>query len=383
MKKISHFLLAVLLCILLPGCSEEEQKIIPSGNTIKIGVIGPMSGPEKGMGEYGVKGIQTALHMHPYLNNGDGIELIVADDQNKPELTVEAFAKMVESDQVASVLLLSTSASALAVNAIADNHQVPVLVLLATHSEVSHKTQFVSQICFDNDFQGNVAALFVRDELLIDRVAVFKNTESSYSNSLADAFILKFSSIEGKVTEVVSLGAGAAAYDDILLRLREQDVQLLYLPLAAENVIGISKALQKMDWKPRVMGGDNLLNTVISQQQEGTRYLDGFLATDLYSDTEEVTPYGRRAGKAYRSLFGSTEIFFAPSGFEGMAILLNAMNRCPHPAKSKCINSRLHYTVDFEGIMGNITIQENGKAKRPLIINRIRGGQMEFVVKVY
>ncbi len=382
MKNIYPFLLIILFCVLLPGCSEEEQKITPSGNAINIGVIGPMSGPYKALGENSIQGIHTALYMHPYLNNGDNIKLIVEDDQNEPELTVKAFKKLVETEHVEAVLLLSTSASVLAVNAIADSYQVPVLVLMATHPDIGINSGFVLQICFDNTFQGNVAALFVRDELLIDRVAAMKNPESFYSSSLVDAFIEQFSSIEGQVTEVVTIGAGKAAYDDILQRLRDQKVQLLYLPVATEHVIGIAKALQTMDWNPQVMGGDNFLNMVMAQQQEDFHYLDGFLVTDLYSDIKEITPYGKRAAKAFRSLFNSNNTTLPASGFEGMAILLNAMNRCSAP-KSKCINTRLHDTVEFEGIMGNISIRKNGKAERPLIINRIRGRQMDFVVKVY
>jgi branched-chain amino acid transport system substrate-binding protein len=382
MKKIYPFLLISLLLLLLPGCSEEEQKITPSGNTITIGVIGPMSGPYRALGEKSMQGIHTALHMHPYLNNGDSLKLIVEDDQNEPELTVKALKKLAETDDVEAVLLLSTSASALAVNAIADSYQIPVLVLMATHPDIGINSQFVIQICFDNTFQGNVAALFVRDELLIERVAALKNPESFYSSSLVDAFVEQFSSIEGQVTEVVAVEAEKTAYDDLLPRLRDQKVQLLYLPVATEQVIAICKALHNMDWNPQVMGGDNFLNMVIAQQEQDFHYLDGFLATDLYSSTEEITPYGQRAAKIFRSLFQRNYSTLPASGFEGMAILLHAMNRCS-AVKSKCINTRLHETVEFEGIMGNISIRKNGKAERPLIINRIRGREMEFVVKVY
>ncbi|NOQ46986.1 MAG: ABC transporter substrate-binding protein [Desulfobulbaceae bacterium] len=383
MKKISHLILVILLIVFLPGCSEEQQAITPSGKTIKIGIVGPMSGPEKAMGEESLEGIQAALHMHPYLKNGDGIKLVVADDQNEPELTVKAFRKLIDSDKVSAVILLSTSASALAVNSIADSHQVPVLVLLATHPEISKNTKFVSQICFDNTFQGKVAALFVCDELLIDRVAVFKNPDSFYSSSLADEFIRKFRSIEGQVTEVISIASETVDYDAILTHLREQNVQLLYLPVAAENVIAISRALREMDWDPMGMGGDGLLTNVLALHPEEVDHLDGFLAIDLYSSTIEATPYGKKAGKVFYSLYETRNSTYPAAGIEGIALLMDAMNRCHNPADSACINTMVHDTVDFEGFMGKITIQPNGKALRPLIVNRIRGEHLEFVVKVY
>ncbi len=383
MKKTAYLILIILLLLLLSGCSGEQSPITPSGTTIKVGVIGPMSGPEQALGEDTLKGIQTALHLHPYLDNGDAIKLRIEDDQNNPELTLKAFRKLVDSDNVSAVILLSTSASALAVNSIADQHQIPVLVLLATHSDISKDTQYVSQICFDNTFQGKVAALFVRDELLLDRVAVFNNPNSFHSSSLADEFIRKFRSIEGQITDVIPIVAETVDYDIIVTHLREENVQLLYLPVTAEDVITISKAAEKIGWTPEVMTGDGLLSIVLARHQEDIGHLDGLLAIDMYSNTIEMTPAGKKVAKVYHSLFKGNKSSFPATGFEGIAILLQAMNRCQDPADRECVNAMIRDTVDFDGIMGKITIRPDGKTLRPLVVNRIRGEQMEFVVKVY
>jgi branched-chain amino acid transport system substrate-binding protein len=383
MKKISHLILFTLLLVLLSSCSEERQIVEPSGNTIKIGVIGPMSGPRKTLGETSLEGIQAALHMHPYLNNGDGIKLIIEDDQNDPELTVKAFRKLAATDKVSAIILLSTSSSALAVNSIADDYQVPVLVLLATHPEISKNRRFVNQICFDNIFQGTVAALFVRDELLIDRVAVFKNPESSYSSSLADEFIDKFRSIGGQVTDVIVIASEPIDYDVILTHLRTQNIQFLYLPVAAKHIIAMSKAAKNMGWYPEGMVGDGVLATVLADHQGEIDYLNKLLAIEAYSSTIAVTPYGKKAVQVFRSLFDIANSTYPAAGFEGIAILIQAMNRCHDPADSKCINTQLRNTIDFEGLNGKVTIKPDGKAQRPLIVNRIREGQLEFVVVVY
>ncbi len=250
MKKSIQTILVLLLLLFLPACS-EEQAIAPSGNTVKIGVIGPMSGPKKIIGETALQGIQTALHMFPYLENGDKIQLIVEDDQNQPELTIKAFKKITQLENISAILLLSTSGSALAVNNIADTYQIPVLTLLATHPEISINKKFISQFCFDNNMQGKVAGLFVRDELLIDRVAVFNNPDSFHSTSLTDEFIRTFQSIQGQIVELISITAETTDYKEILERLRVQNVELIYMPVAADNIIAISKTLKQMKWLPK------------------------------------------------------------------------------------------------------------------------------------
>lgn len=380
MKTILYYIVTILI-VLLSGCS-EEQAITPSGKAVKIGVIGPMSGPKQALGEESLEGIQTALHMHPYLDNGDTIKLIIEDDKNEPEQAVKAFKKLVSIDKVAAVLVLSSSASALAINDIADKHKIPVMILVGSHPEISKDRQFVSQICFDNTTQGKVAALFARDELLIDRVAVFKNPESFHSNSLAEEFIRKFRSIEGQITDVILIPSGKTVeYESILSHLRDQDVEFLYLPLDAEDILEVAQKLHEMGWAPEAMTGDGLLSSIDAHPQ--AKYLNGFLTIDLFSSTIEATSYGKKATRIFKELFETRHSTYPAIGFEGMAILIGATNRCQNSVESECINNNLHNTVNFEGLMGKISIQPDGKALRPLIVNRIQNERLEFVVKVY
>ncbi|HHD63099.1 MAG TPA: hypothetical protein ENK96_01770 [Desulfobulbaceae bacterium] len=283
MKKINSLLPLILLVILLFGCDRKEQSVIPSGKTIKIGVIGPMSGPEKALGMDSMEGMQTALLMQPYLHNGDALELVIEDDKNEPVRSVKAFRKLVTEDKVSAIILLSASASALAVNSIADNYHIPVLVVLATHPEISTDTQFVSQLCFDNIFQGKVAALFVRDELLIERAAVFINPDSSHSSSLADEFMREFRSIEGQIVDVIPITEHTVDFEESVSLLRNQDIQLLYLPVTAGDVVNISRALEKIGWKPKVMISDGLLANVLDRYPESVHLLNVFFTIELYS----------------------------------------------------------------------------------------------------
>ena len=382
MKKSIQIILVLFLLLFLAGCS-EEQAIVPSGNTVKIGVIGPMSGPKKIIGESALQGIQTALHIYPYLENGDKIQLIVEDDQNQPELTIKAFKKITHSENISAILLLSTSASALAVNNIADTYQIPVLTLLATHPDISKNKKFISQFSFDNNIQGKVAALFIRDELLIDRVAVFNNPDSFHSTSLADEFINTFQSIQGQVVELTSITAETTDYKEILERLRGQNVELLYMPVATDNIIAISNTLRQMKWAPQMMSSDGAFAQLRHKLGRNFKLMEGLLTIDFFANNIDESSLGKKAVKLYATLFKIPVNAYTGLGFEGTALLKDAMNRCPDPADSICVNRMIRLTEDFEGIMGKITITSSGKTLRPLIVSRIKNGQMEFVVKVY
>ncbi len=68
-----------------------------------------MTGTERAFRRDSLEGIRTALHLHPALNSGDTISLIVEDDCNDPALTVKAYQKPVDVDEVVAILLLSIS----------------------------------------------------------------------------------------------------------------------------------------------------------------------------------------------------------------------------------------------------------------------------------
>ena len=382
MKRLIHLAILIALVFLFNGC-DQQSAIQPSGKKIKVGIIGPFSGSDLAKGKDGLKGIKAAMQLQPYLENGDGVELVVEDDQNEPSLTVKALEKLTESDKVSAILILSSSDPVLEIAPIADTYKTPILALIATHPDVTINTSFVSQLCFDDTFQGTVAALFIKDDLLIDTVAVFSNPDSSYSSYLAAQFMRKFKSLGGRITETVSITQETDDYTNILESIRNKKTELLYLPITSKDIIQIVKALKKMGWKPEMMGSDGLLATVLTQHKEESGLLEGILATDLYSNLMPLTSFGKEATKSFHSLFDGRATTYAALGAEGYALLLNAMNRCSTPGNRACINQMIHNTSDFTGVMGKIWIKSNGKAVRPLVVNTIKHGRLEFVVKVY
>ncbi|MCP4406491.1 MAG: ABC transporter substrate-binding protein [Gammaproteobacteria bacterium] len=381
MRSITIIIL-IAFVVGLHGC-DRKPVIQASGSKIKVGIIAPLSGSNSSMGEEGLKGIKAAMQLQTYLQNGDAIELIAEDDRDDPSLSVKAVKKLAEEDQVAAILILSGSDAVLSVARLADDYNTPILAMLATHPDITRHSTFVSQLCFDDNFQGSVAALFVHDELLIDRIAIFSNPDSPYSSHLAGEFANKFKSIGGQVTDTISVTKQANDYTKILTSVRDSAPELLYLPIAAEELISIAKAAEKLDWKPKMMATDGLLATVVSEYKTEIDLLEDMLATDFASHGITPTQYGERLGEAYDSLYDNEGTTYTVLGAEGYAVLLDAMNRCEKSNNRLCINDMIRSTMNFVGVAGYISIDSNGKAHRPVFINSIQGGQMKYIVKVY
>ena len=375
---------SILICIVfwLGGC-DQKPAIGPSGKTIKVGIIAPFSGPDHTYGEEGIKGIEVAMLLQPYLQNGDRIELVVVDNKNEQTLTVKMLDKLVVEDKVSAIITFSSSSPVLAMAQIADEYNTPILAAFATHPDITEHNGFISQLVFDDHFQGIVTALFVRDDLLIDKVAVFRNSDSAYSSHLASKFKGKFKSLGGEITDTISLKENSDDLSKILKNVHAKSPDLLYLPISAIDVIHITKEVRKLNWEPKMMGSDGLIATMLAQHKEEVDLLDGMLTTDFVANDMPLTPFGKKARDKYKETDKGTPTTHVALGAEGYAILLNAMNRCNDPADRECINNQIRSTTNFKGINGNITIGPNGKAQRPLCINSLQNGRSKFIFKVY
>jgi len=380
MTHLLRIVVVISVLLLITGC--EKPPVPLSGLKVKIGVIAPNTGENSVIGKQGVSGISIARHLQSYLYNGDEVELIIEDDQSDPAKSVSALDTLVNKHQVSAVLLLSGSDSAIAVAKVADKYKTPVLATIATNPETTRHSKFVNQLAFDDATQAMVAALFVRDELFIKRVAVFNNPASAYSSYLAGEFVSKFKSVGGEVTDVISLAAeGLNDYADIVAQVRSKGPVLLYLPVNANAVLAIAKAAGDLDWPVKMLATDGMLSTVLEQHKGDLDLINGMLATDLYSNNMVLTAYGKKLFKYIKkSAINMTTHML--TGMEGYGFLLNSINQCEAPFSKKCINDTIHTNSEFTGITGKITIDASGRAERTLFVNTIKDGEMKMVVKV-
>ena len=99
----------LLLSVLISGC-EQRESTTPNGRKIKIGIIGPLSGPYLAQGKSGLEGIRAAIKVKPLLEDGTAVELVVEDDKDEAVRTIAALKKLTEVDKVTAVLVFPTAA---------------------------------------------------------------------------------------------------------------------------------------------------------------------------------------------------------------------------------------------------------------------------------
>ncbi len=100
-----------------------------SDDVVRIGILGDMAGPYSGNGGPGsVLAARMAIEDFGGKVNGKPIELLVVDDQNKPDVGLNAARKWVDVDKVDAIVGGSASSIALGVQSLMKEKQKPYLI---------------------------------------------------------------------------------------------------------------------------------------------------------------------------------------------------------------------------------------------------------------
>jgi len=371
----------LILSILLAACSDEKKADHTSADPVVIGFLGPLTGQDETRGKDYLQGCRFILDKVQKEGNFKFIELVTSDDQNNPTKVRESFRKLVEQEKVSAVLAASDSRTMLNLLESADQYEIPILSLSATHPEIT-ESPFISQLLFDDITQGTVAALYVIDEMLIDSVAVIKDSRDPHSDMLAATFTKKFIQSGGK-SEVIDIAKFGLTLEAELRSFKANHIPFLYLPMNAEEVIETVKTLRKIGYKPQMMVSDGLLGQIYDRFHKNIDDIDGMFATDVSSIDLISSAFGKELIEEFQEKMDQTGTSFTLAGAEGMMIMLNAAKRCAGNETPECINTILHSTSNFQGVFGKLTINKEGKAERAIYISQINNGYMHVVVKVY
>ena len=211
MKKtlLSGVLASVMAMTLLVGCGGNTGSSTSgtTGDIIKIGAIGPLSGAAS---TYGISVKEGAQLLEKEVNdaggiNGKKIQFIFEDDQADPNSSMQAFNKLVDDEKVCAILGPVTSGATLAVAPNATSRQIPMITPTGTEPTITKVGgEYMFRGCFVDSFQGEVLAKYSNETLKSKTAAVLYNSGSDYSKGIADSFKAKFEAAGGTVTEFLT-----------------------------------------------------------------------------------------------------------------------------------------------------------------------------------
>ena len=142
-RQALHSLSALTLAALLAHGSASAQ-----GDSVKIGVILPMTGQQASTGRQIDAAIKLWVAQNGSKLAGKKVDVIVKDDQSLPEQTRRLAQELVVNDKVVALAGFGITPSAMAVAPIATQSKTPMVVMAAATSAITEASPFVVRTSF-------------------------------------------------------------------------------------------------------------------------------------------------------------------------------------------------------------------------------------------
>ena len=327
--------------------------------TIKIGVMGPLTGPwaSEGRDMQRIVSLLAAEVNKAGGINGNTIEVLVEDDGGDPRTATLAATRLITMNPVA---VIGTYGSAVteAAQTIYDEAGVVQIATGSTAIRLTEKDmKNFFRTCPRDDQQGQSAVKTIENKGF-KKVAILHDN-SSYSKGLADE--IKEGLEQGKKTDIVffdALRPGEHDYSTILTKLKgiNPDVIMFtgYYPEAAM----LLRQMQGMKWSVPMIGGDATNNTdlvkIAGDAATGFFFLSPPLPSDINSNSSK--DFLDAYHKAYGVYPNSVWAIAAGDAFKVIAEAIKAGN-----TTSESIANYLHKELkDYPGLTGNISFNAKG-----------------------
>lgn len=363
-KTIVSLILAVAMLLCMGSVAMAED-------TIKIGVIGPMTG---GYAQYGLAVQYGAKIAADEINALGGIqlEILAEDDQGDGELGVNAYNKLLD-DGVSIMLSTVTSGSCAAVSDVAYEDRVFMLTPTGSADNITVGKDNIYRVCFKDSAQGSLSAQYIAEHDLPNKVGIIYNNSLDYSIGILQSF-------EAEAAELgIEIVAEAAFSDDNnadfsvqIAKMQEAGAELVFLPIYYTPASLILLQAKAVDYSPIFFGVDGM-DGILGVKGFDTSLAEGVMLLTPFSAVSEDELTKNFVTK-YEELYGETPNQFAADSYDGVYILAAAIEAAGITAETSPEDAcelliSVFPGLEYTGTTGTMCWDESGEAnKSPMAV---------------
>ena len=314
--KTRKLLAAVLaLAMALSLCTAASAE-----GSIKIGVIGPMTG---GAAVYGMAVANGAKIAAEEINalGGLQIELDIQDDEHDAEKAINAYNNTMDNG-TQMILGTVTTTPCIAVSAQAFEDRVFMLTPSASSPAVIEGKDNMYQVCFTDPAQGAASADYIFQNKLGEKVGVIYNNGDVYSTGIYQTFETKAAELGLEIVKVSTFTDDTTDFSVQVTDMKNAGADVVFLPIYYTPASLILTESSKQEFAPVFFGVDGL-DGILTVEGFDTSLAEGvMLLTPFSADAEDEKTKAFVA--KYQELYGEVPNQFAADAYDGIYALYAA-----------------------------------------------------------
>jgi branched-chain amino acid transport system substrate-binding protein len=350
-------------------------------NTVKIGVIAPLTGSQAAFGAAHKNGYAIALDEINAKGGvlGKKVELDIYDDQSKPDQAVQGVSKLVDQDRVTMLLGAYSSENTKAIIPAVTQRQVPLIIPTATADNVmDSKSPWVFRICAGAYDYAHATVAFLKDNGAPKTMAiVYENTNFGQANMQAMTAAAKAAGI--KLVAVESYEAKSPDYRAVLQRVKQANPEVIYFCSYLLDATTLMRQSQEIDLNPKYF---TAAGTGFAAAEFPTSKGAGKNAEYTFSVSqwlpEAQWPGSKEFDAEYFKRYNSHPAYHAMQAYASLLVAAQAMRDAKSTDATKIRDAIRKLNMSMTPF-GPVKFDANGQNQHPVLITQVQGGQYKVV----
>lgn len=371
-KRVFAMLMACMMALSLVACGNKTNDNGGSGDsadgagteTIKLGVVGPLTG---GYANYGLSvqhGAQLAVDEINAAGgvNGKQLELSAQDSQGDPESAVAAYGKLM--DWGMNVFLggvLSGETASVVAAAKADD--MFIMETTGSADKCIDGNDKAFRICFYDSYQGTAAADYLKDNALADEVGVFYQSDNDYSAGLYNAFVAECEKTGVIIKETQTFTTATNTdFSTQVNALVNSGVKVVFIPIYAEEASTfLTQAKGKFAEDVYFFGADGLDGILGKVSQDVTIADNVLMMTPFAADSAAANV--QAFVSAYQANYNATPDQFAADAYDAVYVVKAAVEAAGGSTSGAEL-AAVMTSLTVEGVTGTMTWNADGNTNK-------------------
>lgn len=315
-----------MFCSLLAiglGCAASSAQ---AEETIRIGLIQPLTGSVAYNGQAAVKGAKLALTA---INASGGVlgkpvELIVEDGQCKPANSVNAAEKLIQKDKVVTLIGAFCSSATAAIMPVAAKYKVPLVTGVSSKADLTERgNRYFFRAAETDALMAEAFARILANDLKLKTVA-YVGVNDDWGRGGVEEFAKHLSALGVKSALTEYFDHGTTDFYTIAAKLRAAKPDGVFVAAETQDGSIFIRQIRELGLKTKVFGvGSWATADFIRLTGDAS---EGIYAAVPYVSTTD-TPRNDAFVKTYRAAYDDMPGKYGAAGYNAMNIVAAAIER--------------------------------------------------------
>lgn len=353
-------------------------------DTIKVGVIQPLTGSVADNGHAFVNGARLAVARQNAAGGvlGKQVELVVEDGQCQPANSVSAAQKLIERDKVPVLVGAFCSSATAAVMPVAEKYRIPLLTGVSSKADLTDKgMKYFFRSAETDRLMSITFSKILADKLHLKNVA-YIGVNDDWGRGSVEDFAAQLEKLGVKTVMKEYYEHGATDYYTLLTKLAASKADGVFVAAETQDGSILVKQLKELGLKTKLFG-------VGSWTTPEFIHLAGAASEGIYAavpyassiPSEGNKDFVQRYDTAYKTKPGK----YSAAGYNALNIVMQAIGRAGK-AEPQAIRDAM-YKTDYAAPNGHYRFTDKGEGygydvvlvqiqgKEPVVVTTTEAGK--------